>query len=68
MRGEPLGVEAGGVEDESGTVEEGKQADLVVLAGDPLAADLGSLGVDATIVNGGVTWLSRALSTALSGR
>ncbi|MGH3758245.1 amidohydrolase [Actinophytocola sp.] len=59
----------GGVEDRLGTVEEGKLADLVVLAGDPLGADgtgLGSMGVDATIVDGVVTWLSDALSSDTS--
>jgi predicted amidohydrolase YtcJ len=44
-----------GVEDEAGTLLPGRRADLVVLSGDPLAADperLGELDVRATYVDG----------------
>jgi hypothetical protein len=44
------------LEEELGSIEVGKLADLVVLSGDPLApgADLRAIGVERTVV-GGVT-------------
>jgi len=49
------GAEALGLEDELGTIEEGKLADVIVIAGNPLA-DIGALKRVHVVIKGGVRY------------
>ena len=49
------GAEALGLKDELGTIEEGKLADVIVIAGNPLA-DIGALKRVHVVIKGGVRY------------